>query len=242
MEISNNKVLITGGSSGIGLALAIKFINLGNEVIITGRDRDKLKHIAKYHSVHTFCCDLNQEAEINELVNAVKDQFPDLNVLINNAGIQYNYSFLDPVSFSLINEEIGLNLSAMVKLCGVFAPLLVGPRKAAIVNISSSLAISPKKSAPVYSATKAGVHHFTKALRYQLNKSNIKVFEVIPPVVDTPMTQGRGISKISVQEFVEGFINGFDRDVYEMKIGRAKLLNILHRISPLLVDNMLKDN
>lgn len=242
MNIINNKILITGGSSGIGLALALKLSNLGNQVIITGRDRSKLYQISKQHNLFTFCCDLNQSQDLNQLVRQVKEEHSDINILINNAGIQHNYSFLDEVPFSLIDEEIGVNLSAMIKLCASFTPLLIGTREAAIVNISSSLAVSPKRSAPVYCATKAGVHTFTKALRYQLDQSNVKVFEVVPPLVDTPMTASNHKNKITADELAEEFVDGFEKDIYEMRIGKAKLLKIIHRISPALADTILKNN
>lgn len=242
METINNKILITGGSSGIGLALAVKLANLGNEVIITGRDRIKLQHISTRYPLSTFCCDLAKDEDINALVSAISEGNPDLNILINNAGIQYNYSFLNGVVSKKIEEETTINLIAAMKLCGAFVPMFLGCKEAAIINISSSLSFSPKRSAPVYSATKAGLHIFTKALRYQLQGSNIKVFEVIPPLVDTPMTQGRGKNKISTNALVNEFIHGMDKNNYEMNIGSVKLLRMIHRLSPALADSLINNS
>ncbi|MEZ4973757.1 MAG: SDR family NAD(P)-dependent oxidoreductase [Cyclobacteriaceae bacterium] len=242
MDIINNKILITGGSSGIGLALAIKLANLGNQVIITGRDRKKLQSISAEHNLSTFCCDLTKEDDIRALVAEVNAEHPDLNILINNAGIQYKYSFINEATSQRIDEETSTNLTAVMKLCAALIPSFLGGKESAIVNISSSLSFVPKRSAPVYSATKAGIHIFTKALRYQLQGSNIKVFEVIPPLVDTPMTEGRGRNKMSPAELVEEFIQGLEDDKFIMNIGRVKILKMIHRISPYLADSLVKNN
>jgi short-subunit dehydrogenase involved in D-alanine esterification of teichoic acids len=112
---------------------------------------------------------------------------------------------------------------------------------AAIVNVSSGLGIVPKQSAPVYCGSKAGLHLFTKSLRWQLENSRIKVFEIIPPIVDTFMTQGRGRGKISPEVLVDEFWNGFQNDKYEMAIGRTKLLVFIHRFLPKLADRIMRN-
>ena len=129
-----------------------------------------------------------------------------------------------------------------MKLCSAFVPILMDNSESAIINISSGLALSPKKSAPVYCATKAGVHMFSKALRYQLEDSHIKVFEVLPPLVDTPMTANRGVSKISTAQLVDEFLDGLENNRFEMNIGKVKLLKLMHRISPALAYRILKNN
>jgi len=242
MDIINNKILITGGSSGIGLALAVNLSKLGNHVIITGRDREKLRSIAQHHQLSTFCCDLTRSDDLDALASAVSEEHPDLNVLINNAGVQYNYSFLHEATYQRIDEETTTNLTAAMKLCAAFIPMFLGGKEAAIINVSSSLSFVPKRSAPVYSATKAGLHIFTKALRYQLQGSNIKVFEVIPPLVDTPMTTGRGRNKISPADLADEFVRGWEQDRWVMNIGRVKLLKAIHRLSPYLADSLMKNN
>lgn len=242
MKLSNNKILITGGSSGIGLALAAKLKSLNNYVIVTGRNRTKLDQVADEHGLDTFQCDLADPEGVKALIKAVQTQHPDVNVIINNAGLQYNYDFTDTVSFSKIEYEVEVNFNVVAKLCSAFLPLLLGHKESAIVNISSGLALSPKKSAPVYCATKAGVHIFTKALRYQMEGTNVRVFEVLPPLVDTPMTAGRGKDKIAPETVAEEFIRGFEKNKFEINIGKVKLLKMIHRISPLLADSILKNN
>ena len=242
MELTKNKVLLTGGSSGIGLEMARRLKELGNEVVVTGRDRKKLERVAERYGLNIYQCDLSQQDQLQGLVEAVKSQYKDINILVNNAGVQYNYSFTADVPFKTIEYEVDVNFNAVVKLCTAFVPLLVGHKESAIINVSSGLALSPKKSAPVYCATKAGVHMFTKALRYQLEGSNVKVFEVLPPLVDTPMTQGVGKDKITPAQLVDEFMIGLEKDRFEMNIGKVKLLKMMHRISPAIADNILKNN
>jgi uncharacterized oxidoreductase len=120
-------------------------------------------------------------------------------------------------------------------------PVLLRNENSAIVNVSSGLAISPKKSAPVYCATKAAIHNFTKAFRYQMEGTNVKVFEILPPIVETPMTEGRGKNKISSEELVNEFMNDFKKNKEESYIGKSKLLKFINRISPKLSDRILKN-
>jgi short-subunit dehydrogenase involved in D-alanine esterification of teichoic acids len=171
----------------------------------------------------------------------VKHQHPDLNVLINNAAIQYNYNFLEEGDIAdRVEYEIHLNLTVPVKLCALLLPVLRLQPEAAVVNVSSGLALVPKKSAPVYCGTKAGLHLFTKALRYQLEGSPVKVFEIIPPVVDTPMTAGRGRGKISPEQLVEEFMRAFAKNQFEVNIGKVKLLRLINRLLPSLADRIMK--
>ncbi len=128
-----------------------------------------------------------------------------------------------------------------VTLCGLLLPVLSVQPQAAIVHVTSGLGLVPKKSAPVYCATKAGLHLFTKALRYQLEGSPVKVFEIIPPVVDTPMTAGRGSRKISPQQLVDEFMRAFERDRFEVSIGKVKLLRLISRLAPAVADRILKN-
>jgi short-subunit dehydrogenase involved in D-alanine esterification of teichoic acids len=163
-------------------------------------------------------------------------------MLINNAGIQYNYDFLSSSQITYkIDNEIKTNLIAPLQLCALLIPLLQLKPEAAIINISSGLAIAPKKTAPVYCGTKAGIHIFSQALRYQLENSAIKVFEIIPPLVDTPMTAGRGKNKISSQALVEEIWPYFLNNTYEIYIGKARLLNLIYRLSPALALKIMKN-
>ncbi|GAB3642597.1 hypothetical protein GCM10027423_32330 [Spirosoma arcticum] len=161
----------------------------------------------------------------------LKQNHPRLNVLINNASVQYNYQFdTEPDALYKVEYEIKANLMAPIKLITLLLPLLKTNADPAIVNVSSALGFVPKASAPVYDATKAGIHIFTQALRYQL--PGVQVMEVIPPLVDTPMTAGRGSGKISPGALVDEFMRGWQTNRPEMRIGRAKALLTLHRWLP----------
>jgi short-subunit dehydrogenase involved in D-alanine esterification of teichoic acids len=243
MKASGNKVLITGATSGIGLALAERFLELGNAVVGVGRRRETLDSLReKYPNLFPFPCDLGSAHGPDDLALHVKQRHPDLNVLINNAAIQYNDHFLEATDLAdRAGYEINLNLTVPVKLCALLLPVLRLQPEAAVVNVSSGLALVPKKSAPVYCGTKAGLHLFTKALRYQLEGSPVKVFEVIPPVVDTPMTAGRGRGKISPGQLVDEFMRAFAGDQFEMNIGKVKLLRLINRLSPSLADRIMKN-
>ena len=120
-------------------------------------------------------------------------------------------------------------------------PLLLKNNNSALVNVSSGLFIAPKKSASVYCATKSAIHSFTKTLRYQLENTNTKVFEIIPALVETPMTAGRGKSKITTEQLTDEFFRNFKADKFESYIGKTKLLKLINRLSPKLADRIIKN-
>jgi len=239
MKLKNNKILITGATSGIGRALAEKFCELGNRIIAVGRNEIKLKELAQLSPLITpFKCDLSTQQEIERLVTFIKKEHQDLNVLINNAGIQYNCSFMDEnYSSQKMEEEININLTTPIKLISALLPTVQLNSNSAIVNVSSALAIVPKAKSAVYCGTKAGIHIFSKSLRSQLEDA--KVFEIIPPLVDTEMTRGRGKGKISPQRVANEFVKAFKNNRYEVNIHKVKLLRIINRISPAIADKIM---
>ena len=182
---------------GIGLALAKKFKELGNKVIITGRNQETLAQISSEHGFEFIQGDIGDVSDLHRLINEITVNHKDLNVLINNAGVQFNYQLKEANTFEgEIDQELAVNLTAPIKLCSAILPILLQQKSGAIVNVSSVLALVPKQSAPVYCGSKAALHIFTKALRYQLEDTPVKVFEIIPPLVDTAMTLGRGKDKM----------------------------------------------
>ncbi len=244
MKLTANTILITGGSSGIGYELTKQFYQLGNKLIITGRNEDRLNKVKlEFPEIHVFRGDISNPTDLDSLLLYLEQEHKDLNVIINNAGIQYNYEFMDTQDIiHKINYEVQVNLIGPMKLIALCLPLLERQNHSAIVNISSGLGLVPKRSAPVYCGTKAGLHIFTKALRYQLEASNIKVFEVIPPLVDTPMTKGRGKNKMTAAQLVAEFLKAVEKDRSEVNIGKVKILRMLNRIAPRLAENILKNN
>lgn len=243
MKLSDNTILITGGGSGIGLALAKAFALCGNTVIVCGRNTQKLETVHKENpAIATFPCDIASDRDQQHLVEHMTQTYPKLNILINNAGIQHNYDFSDTKNHvALIEEEVNINFLAQVKLTDRFLSMLLCRPGAAIVNITSALASVPKQSAPIYSATKAAMHNFTKALRYQLEDTSVKVFEIIPALVDTEMTKGRGKGKITPEALVREALRGIESNKYEIRIGKTKLLFALHRFLPSVAERIIRN-
>ena len=230
MKTSGNTILITGGATGIGFALAETLLNAGNEVIICGRREDKLKEAnKKLPQIQMRVCDVSDEKERKSLFVWAKNNFADLNVLINNAGIQRMVNLKQGTEDLLKGEnEIETNLVAPIHLTSYFIPLFLKRKEAAIINVSSGLGFIPIAAMPVYCATKAAIHSFTISLRYQLRDSSIKVFEIIPPAVDTEL--GKGTTTDEAKEYrgippslvAEATIKALAKNEYEIVVGEAK--------------------
>ncbi|MBU2513568.1 SDR family NAD(P)-dependent oxidoreductase [bacterium] len=239
MQSSNNTVLITGGATGIGFALAKKFHDVGgNRVIIASRSESALVSVKNtLANVETVRCDITVAEDRRKLAT----DYAATNILINNAGIQVNGEFWK-LDDGFIKNEIDVNFQAPVLLSKLFLPNLLNKKSAAIINVSSILGVVPKDSAPVYCATKAAIHSFSISLRWQLEKTSVKVFDILPPLVDTAMTSGRGKGKISPEQLVEEFWLAFLSDKQEVFIGKAKLLKILTRFLPALAEKIVRKN
>ncbi len=228
MKISGNTILVTGGGTGIGYALAEKFAGLGNEVIICGRRENKLEEAkARIPALHTIKCDISKDAERQELCKQIAANFSGINVLVNNAGIQRRIDLSRGADELLSNEdEIEINLRSQIYLAARFVPMLIDKDESAIINVSSGLGFVPIAAFPVYSATKAAIHSFTKSLRQQLKDTRIKVFEVIPPGVYDTELKGKPMPKsdwsISAKEMADAVLEGLGNDQYEIAAGTAR--------------------
>ena len=246
MHISNHRVLVTGGSVGIGFALAKAFHERENQVTISARRDGPLEDAAsRLPGVHTVVADMTKEEDLRQLVDAAVDRMGGISILVNNAGLQWSDRYGEDDTDTVldhVDSEIGTNFTGVVKLTTLALPFLKREEAAAIVNVSSVLAIAPKASAPVYCATKAAVHSFTMALRYQLEASapNIMVFEVLPPGVDTAMTAGRQFKKMTPDALALTLMNGMARDRLEIHPGTTRVLATLHSISPKAALRMMK--
>ncbi len=186
MQLSGNTVLITGGSSGIGMALAERFLAAGNEVLVCGRRAGPLAEFrAKHPALHTFVSDTGSAADRKALFAETVALFPTLNVLINNAGIQRKVSLSQEEPWADTAQEIAVNLEGPIHLSTLFIPHLRGQGRPLIANVSSGLAFVAMATTPIYCATKAAIHSFTQSLRHQLSKTAIEVVEIIPPAVRT---------------------------------------------------------
>lgn len=189
MDLSGNTVLVTGGASGIGLAIAARFLEAGSEVIICGRREAKLREAqTQYPGLHTRVADVETAAGREELIDWARREFPALNVLVNNAGLQRRARFAeDDAPWPERQQEIAINFEAPVHLCSLALEGLRAQPRAAIINVTSGLAFVPGLFAPVYSATKAAMHSFCLSLRAELSKTAIDVIEVAPPAVNTDL-------------------------------------------------------
>lgn len=185
MKTTNNKILVTGGATGIGLGLTERFINDGNTVIICGRRESVLQEVAdKFPSVITKVCDLAKEEERIGLYNWVAEHHPDLNVLVNNAGVQNWMNVSDNDFYERSENEVAINIMAPVHLANMFLNI---KSLDTIINVTSGLAFVPLSKVPVYCATKAFLRSFTMSLRHMLKATNVEVIEIIPPALNTDL-------------------------------------------------------
>jgi uncharacterized oxidoreductase len=227
VKLSGNAILLTGASAGIGFEMAKALLELGNRVLTCGRRQERLEQArAQLPQLETFACDIGSADARRELMTWAKHVAPELNVLINNAGIQHRLNLLAGGAGSGQYDELAINLEAPMHLCELAIPHLAAQANAAIVNITSGLAFTPSASVPVYSASKAAMHSYSLSLRYQLRGTRIKVFEVAPPLVQSelhnhqlggpPPTAG-----MATDEFVRECLRGLSNDVYTNAIGMA---------------------
>jgi uncharacterized oxidoreductase len=224
MQLASNTVLITGGASGIGLELAKRFLQEGSTVIVCGRRGEKLDEARSRHpEIKTLVCDLSKEKDRKRLCDWAVGEFPRLNVLVNNAGIQRRVRVMDEKRWAPTHEEIAINLEAPVHLCGLFLPHLLKQERPAILNVTSGLAFAPMASAPFYCATKAALHSFTLSLRHQLAGTPVQVIEIIPPAVNTDLG-GAGLHTfgVAVEEFVNAVAMGLREGEPEIAYGYSQ--------------------
>lgn len=239
MKLKSDTILITGGTSGIGLEMARQLISLGNTVIITGRDISKLELAKKeLPSVHIYQSDVSDSQAICELFSKVAVDFPKLNILINNAGIMRAVDFND-TEYDKVCSEVDINLSGPIRMVQQFLPHLKKQPEAAIVNVSSGLAFITFPKAPIYSAAKAGLHTYTKSLRLQLKNTNVKVFELAPPKTSAPLfnrdnpnvDKNNRLPTMDVPKVVTVAIESIKRNKLEIQPGLSKMLKLVGRFT-----------
>lgn len=221
MKLSGRTVLITGGTSGIGLGIAEAFHGRGSKVIVCGRDKKRLAAVEeKSLEITALACDVGDGLQRKNLATEVMRRFPDLDILVNNAGIQ-RYVDLKKGYDELKSgeDEIAINFVSAVELTALFIGHLMKRPSAAIINVSSGLGFMPMVNMPIYSATKAAIHAYTLVLRQQLRDTSVRVIEIVPTMVDTGLNkEGRDAANlkyrgVSLSEYIPTVISGLENDV-----------------------------
>lgn len=232
MDLNGKQVLLTGGSAGIGREIARQLKVRGAQVLLTGRDPERLA-VMEREGFATLAADLSNAAGVDALVEALGDRPVD--ILINNAGQLVDHDFRkrapDPQA---ADDCVYANLAAPIRLIAALVPRLRDRPEAAIVNVTSGLAIAPAARQPVYCATKAGLRFYTLALREQLKDTRIRVIEALPPVVDTQMNDGNPMKKMPAEECARQIIAAIEQGRDEANIGMTRALRIMESIAPSL--------
>lgn len=224
MKTTQNTILVTGGSAGIGFEIARVFSQLGNHVIIVGRDEERLaKAAAQLQNVTPLVGDVSKEADVEVLVKILYKDFPNLNVIVNNAGSAFLNNLLETDrTFEKAQTEMLTNYLSIIRLNEKLLPLLQKQAEAAIVNVSSIVAFAPNHILSTYGASKAALHSYTQSLRLYLAKTSVKVFELMPPLVNTDFSQAiGGANGISPAAVAEDLLKAFETDTYEIHVGRT---------------------
>lgn len=235
MKTTNNTVLITGGSAGIGLEIAKLLSEKGNKVIITGRNEARLQQAAsQLKNVSTIVSDVSNAEDVENLISQIKSEFPDLNMVINNAGraLVYDITEENVNAFEKAEDEMLTNYLSIIRLNEKLLPILKTNDSPTIVNVSSVVAFVPGALA-TYSASKAALHSYTRYLRLALKDANVTVFELMPPLVDTEFSAPIGGKNGVPASFVaEQLIAGLEQDNYEIRVGQTEDLYRLYLSSP----------
>ena len=239
MKQSGRTVLITGGTSGIGLELARRFLRKENQVIVTGRDEAKLAAAERELSgVRAIRCDVSDPDEIADLHGRMLREFPALDVIVNNAGIMRNIKLAVGRSLEEVAREIDTNLSGPIRMVQQFLPHLLLKPEAMIVNVTSGLAFVPFPAAPIYSAAKAGLRAYTRALRAQLAASTVRVVELAPPGTDTSLfhdgfeEETKNIRPMPLGKLADQAMAGIMSGKTEIRPGLSSALMLLSRLAP----------
>ncbi|MGE0321067.1 MAG: SDR family oxidoreductase [Polyangiaceae bacterium] len=239
--LSLRKVLVTGGTRGIGRALTQALVHHGAEVLVCGRNRDAVEATQRELGVRGVACDITLERDRRRLLSVVRGELAGLDVLIHNAGVQFDHDVCSGLDLERANQEIALNLTAPIALTDLMLPLLVASGDGCLVNVTSALGVVPTPRAPVYSATKAAFSAWSQAIRPRLASQGVRVAEVIPPVVATEMTEGRHDGAISAEQAATAIVGGLLARRERIVIGKAKLLLAMHRVAPGLARRVVQD-
>lgn len=235
MKTTDNTILITGGGSGIGFEIA-KLFSKNNTVVITGRNENRLKQaVSQLENTYYIVSDITKEKDINSLAKNIKTQFPNLNLLINNAGraIVHNLTEKEGNAHDKALAEITTNYLSTIRITEKLLPIISLNGESAVINVSSVAALVPSHMLSTYSASKAALHSYTQSLRYFLKDSSVKVFEVMPPLVNTEFSKEIGGEKgIHPSVVAQDLLDALTENKFEVHVGDTAALYQLSLSSP----------
>lgn len=241
MNLTGNTILITGGATGIGLAMAEMFLAKGNRVAVCGRRQKKLDEASRLlPALKTVCCDVSSAEQRQQLLGSLLAEDFSPNVLINNAAVMRKYNLADTqsVDLVLIEQDVAINLLAPIALIQLFLPVLRKQANPVIMNVTSPGGVVPLSNVSIYCASKAAINSYTKSLRHQLN-GEVEVIEMYPPSVDTDMMDGVELPCVSVAEFIRMLFRCLQKGGNEIWVGEGKYLKWIHRIAPGFAYNLV---
>ena len=241
MRLSGKNIVLTGGTTGIGREM-VRQLHKGNQLLVMASHQERLDALAaKYPDIKTYCVDLGSIVEVDAAANAATDAFSEIDVLINNAAIQFTPTFTDDdFDVDSIEREVAINFTAICRLTARLLPALKASQGSAVLNVNSGLALAPKTTSTVYCASKAALENFSRSLRYQLEGTSVTVLQAFLPLVETPMTEGRGSGKMAASDAATAILSGLKSGTTENHIGKSKLLAVLMRIVPSVARGIMK--
>ena len=241
MQLNDKTIVLTGGTRGIGREI-LAALHPANTVAVVASNADRLAALRReFPNVATFCADLSDTNAVEAVATELRARYSRIDVLINNAAVQCDATLLeDDFSPASIATEVTVNLTAVCLLCAHLLPALNRGHDAAIVNVNSGLALAPKTRSAVYCATKSALDSFTRALRYQLGETRVAVMQAFLPLVETPMTAGRGAKKMTARNAAAAILRGVEAGTLDHDIGKVRILRALMRVAPGVARRIMK--
>ncbi|MCA9661459.1 MAG: SDR family NAD(P)-dependent oxidoreductase [Myxococcales bacterium] len=239
---SGSRVVITGGTRGIGRALALAYRARGADVLVCGARPEGVRLLHEEHGVDGLCCDVTEAEDVAALADEVALRLGGVDVLIHCAAIQREVDITGEVDIAELEREVAINLLGPIRVTQGLLKLLLTSPSPSVVNVTSVLALTPKRVAPVYCATKAALSSWTTSLRYQLAPRGVHVMELVPPLVATDMAQGRLAGAIAPEEVARACIAGIDARRPIVRVGKAALAHVIHRLAPAVLARSLRDS
>ena len=239
MKLEGRRILITGGGSGMGLELARRLAD-NNQVVIAGRDEERLERArSETPTLYAHKLDVTSDQEAQAAVTWLKGEFGGLDVLVNNAGLFRGYPFSADDAWEKSVDDVETNFVGALRMTRLALPLLEASREGAVVFISSAVALAAVPGFAVYSATKAAVHSLARSARAELRPGGIRVFEVLPPLVDTGPVRDLDAPKLSPGAVADAIVAGIERDREEIRVAQVRQLAMISRIRPSLADRLV---